>query len=624
MANIPSFESRSVASGGDPEGGVGTRSVLFDMPELRSDSDTSDSDESNISRDVFGPRQALVVGSRLQRLSAQTSPSQSEFPGRSYHEFDSFPTEQLHECCICLTTPTEGRVCQLMCSHVYHAGCIDTWLNDNNTCPTCRSAVDPQRVMPVREQSFPPGFPRNMDEFAQFFFGMAMPFAAAHEPAPPERSPGRPPQPSPVDEERRRASVDIVTSYLRTRFHTNAASAISLERLAGVRGIFTSLPPSMSLRQLVESQRDIFHVVQHQGGSSAVYVQPQPLPSSNSHMSECAAAISNYLQTHGHTNPTSAVGLSVLCDVPAIRRAMPSNTTLSAVISSCPSFVLMQRYGRNGAAVFFSRDLSITTAPSAASAASRISPSANRGPSSDGSAARTPNELTWDIYATAVRRHLLDCGFTSPENSASVRLLGTVQHLQSLRNCSFPPLNQLLRSYPHLLELRSTDGQPRVWAALGTFACQLAHKFAFDMFAGEVSSGIETSDFEDDNDRECACDCSHCWAMNYLNRGYDRQSGSEGMERHIIRYNPTCCIFITSKLINATTATVLFTNTVSRTTIPATPESLLLKLGLRFEVLDFPSRQERFPDFYSEGLIYSKFMITRRKAFTCMLMRHLE
>jgi len=117
------------------------------------------------------------------------------------------------------------------------------------------------------------------------------------------------------------------------------------------------------------------------------------------------------------------------------------------------------------------------------------------------------------------------------------------------------------------------------------------------MFAGEVSSGIETSDFEDDHDRECACDCSHCWAMNYLNRGYDRQSGSEGMERHIIRYNPTCFIFISSKLIDASTVTVLFTNTVSRTVIPANPEFLLLKLGLRFEVLGFPSRQERFPDF---------------------------
>jgi hypothetical protein len=450
--------------------------VPCDMPALTDDSDTSDSDVSDFSDpssflDWAGGAPAPTSHSAA---GGRVSAPASEFSGRSYHDFDSFPSEELHECCICLTTPTNGRVCQLHCSHVFHAGCIDTWLNESNTCPTCRTVVDPQRVMPIQEDSFPPGFPRNMNEFAQFIFGMGLsPFsmrAATNENAPPSPGPSLQ-QPAPVDEDRRRASVEALTGYLRTRSHTSASSAVPLENLAGVREIWTSLPPSMSIRRLVDSQPDVFHVVQQRNASS-VYVDPQPEQSSNSPLSQCVAAVSSYLQTRGHTGPFSPVRLSVLCDVPAIRRTIPSNMTLSAVISSSPTFVLVRQ--PEGTSVFI-RAVPRTAAPPSlsgdpATSSSRTLPSTNSNPSNAGTAIRSPESYnrSWETYAVAVHKHLVDCGFTSRENSLSLRLLGTVAHLSSLRKSGFPPLLQLLRHYPHLLVFDyGQNRQPRVWAITG-------------------------------------------------------------------------------------------------------------------------------------------------------------
>lgn len=43
------------------------------------------------------------------------------------------------ECVICLETFKKNeKVAQLECEHTFHKDCIKTWLNLNNTCPTCR------------------------------------------------------------------------------------------------------------------------------------------------------------------------------------------------------------------------------------------------------------------------------------------------------------------------------------------------------------------------------------------------------------------------------------------------------------------------------------------------------
>ncbi|PKU85668.1 RING-H2 finger protein ATL8 [Dendrobium catenatum] len=47
------------------------------------------------------------------------------------------------ECVICLSTFNEGdEVSQLLsCKHLFHASCIDLWLNTHNNCPICRGIV---------------------------------------------------------------------------------------------------------------------------------------------------------------------------------------------------------------------------------------------------------------------------------------------------------------------------------------------------------------------------------------------------------------------------------------------------------------------------------------------------
>ena len=446
-----------------------------DMPALVSDSDTSDSDgeAGGFRPDSTGSMSGLgrfAASARRGAPSAQAAPAhRSEFPGRSYHEFDSFPTDNIQECCICLTTPSVGQICQLHCSHVFHAGCIDTWLNDSNTCPTCRKVVDPQRVMPSPQDGFPPGFPRNMSEFAEMFFAFANPFAngpMGGQPASAAHS-NRPSQPPPVDESQRRAAVETLISYLRSRFHVDASSAVLLERLANIREIWSSLPHSMTLRQLIESQPDLFHVVR-QGSAFAVYVEPHHAAPSTDPSSHCIAAISRFLQARSHTSPLTAVPLSVLCDVPSIRRSLPPSMTLSNVIRSSHEFVLMQ--SQSGSSLVFRRNSPASTSTSSVPSAAGISfEGIARSTNSTGAAVRASEALnpSWQAYAIAVHRHLRDCGFISAENSLSLRLIGTVQHLHSLRDSSFPPLFRLLSHFPQLLAVESSNGHPRVWAVTG-------------------------------------------------------------------------------------------------------------------------------------------------------------
>jgi len=46
------------------------------------------------------------------------------------------------DCCICLEPLKKNeKIAQLECEHTFHKDCIKTWLNLNNTCPTCRLDV---------------------------------------------------------------------------------------------------------------------------------------------------------------------------------------------------------------------------------------------------------------------------------------------------------------------------------------------------------------------------------------------------------------------------------------------------------------------------------------------------
>ena len=43
------------------------------------------------------------------------------------------------QCCICLGEIVKGK--QLTCNHVFHMGCLRTWLIEKAECPTCRKPI---------------------------------------------------------------------------------------------------------------------------------------------------------------------------------------------------------------------------------------------------------------------------------------------------------------------------------------------------------------------------------------------------------------------------------------------------------------------------------------------------
>jgi len=48
-----------------------------------------------------------------------------------------------NDCSICLTQYDEGDFVKVLpCAHQFHGGCIDRWLEENNTCPICKTKVD--------------------------------------------------------------------------------------------------------------------------------------------------------------------------------------------------------------------------------------------------------------------------------------------------------------------------------------------------------------------------------------------------------------------------------------------------------------------------------------------------
>ena len=48
--------------------------------------------------------------------------------------------EEHKECSICLEEIEENDDIKKLinCDHIFHKSCIDTWSNNNNTCPLCR------------------------------------------------------------------------------------------------------------------------------------------------------------------------------------------------------------------------------------------------------------------------------------------------------------------------------------------------------------------------------------------------------------------------------------------------------------------------------------------------------
>ncbi|KAL6838648.1 hypothetical protein ACP4OV_031362 [Aristida adscensionis] len=47
------------------------------------------------------------------------------------------------ECAICLAAMADGEVARQLprCMHLFHRGCVDTWLAEHTTCPVCQAEV---------------------------------------------------------------------------------------------------------------------------------------------------------------------------------------------------------------------------------------------------------------------------------------------------------------------------------------------------------------------------------------------------------------------------------------------------------------------------------------------------
>ena len=70
-------------------------------------------------------------------------------PPASKNVVDSLPTVEvneeflknceLNECSVCKEEfKLTEKVIKLPCNHVFHPNCINTWLSQHNSCPTCR------------------------------------------------------------------------------------------------------------------------------------------------------------------------------------------------------------------------------------------------------------------------------------------------------------------------------------------------------------------------------------------------------------------------------------------------------------------------------------------------------
>lgn len=59
------------------------------------------------------------------------------------------------ECAVCLGEVAEGEKVRILpnCSHGFHVGCIDMWIQSHSTCPLCRSPVDPRASVPRNSTS---------------------------------------------------------------------------------------------------------------------------------------------------------------------------------------------------------------------------------------------------------------------------------------------------------------------------------------------------------------------------------------------------------------------------------------------------------------------------------------
>ena len=56
------------------------------------------------------------------------------------------------ECTICLLQYTEETKKATECQHIFHQECIDRWLQENNSCPLCRTCLQQHTRSTIDEE----------------------------------------------------------------------------------------------------------------------------------------------------------------------------------------------------------------------------------------------------------------------------------------------------------------------------------------------------------------------------------------------------------------------------------------------------------------------------------------
>ena len=89
------------------------------------------------------------VNDILHELVQESEEEAEELVGLSVEELDQLPTSTATEaevgsCTICYEDYEQGvQLRSLPCSHYFHKGCVDQWLEEQEVCPFCRQNARP-------------------------------------------------------------------------------------------------------------------------------------------------------------------------------------------------------------------------------------------------------------------------------------------------------------------------------------------------------------------------------------------------------------------------------------------------------------------------------------------------
>ncbi|KAJ4980721.1 hypothetical protein NE237_031558 [Protea cynaroides] len=109
-----------------------------------------------------GTDHQLSTGTRVTQVGSGETPKKgldqsiiSALPIFIYKDLPGHNATRSSECAICLSSLEKEEMVMVLpnCKHMFHAECINTWLNSHTTCPICRSDVKPQSILETREAS---------------------------------------------------------------------------------------------------------------------------------------------------------------------------------------------------------------------------------------------------------------------------------------------------------------------------------------------------------------------------------------------------------------------------------------------------------------------------------------